>query len=60
MGFLPPGCDDSAAWAARKRVSFDDDLTPVSGHGRGDDTVVGQVEEDGGSVGCDPGRLDQG
>ena len=59
--FLPPRRDDTAARAARWLVGFDDDLAPAIGeHGGGDDAVVGQVEEDGGSVGCDPGRLVQG
>ncbi len=41
-------------------VGLDDDLPPASGHGGGNDVIVGQVEEDDGSVGRDPGRLNQG
>jgi hypothetical protein len=56
---LPAGRDDSAARAARGLVGFDYDLPTAGNDGGGDDAVVGQVEEDGGSVGCDPGRLVQ-
>jgi hypothetical protein len=52
--------NDTAARAARWLVGFDDDLPSASSDGDGNDAVVGQVEEDGGSVGCDPDRLVQG
>lgn len=55
--FLPPQGNDAATRAAQGLVGFDDDLPPASSDGGGDDAVVGQVEKDGGSVGCDPGRL---
>jgi hypothetical protein len=54
---LAPGSNDAAARAARWLVRFDDDLPSASSDGGGNDAVIGQVEEDGGSVGCDPGRL---
>jgi hypothetical protein len=58
--FLPAGRDDPAARAARKLVAFDDHL-PLAGNSSGEnDSVVGQDKENGGSVSCDPGRLDRG
>jgi hypothetical protein len=50
-----PGRDDAAAWTARWLVGFDDDLPAAGSDGGGDDVVVGQVEEEGGSVGWEPG-----
>lgn len=58
--FFPPGRNDPTARAARKLVGFNDHLPPAGINNGGNDAVVGQVEENGGSVGCDPGRLDQG
>jgi hypothetical protein len=54
---LPPGSDDTAARTARQLVSLDDNLPPAGSDGGGNDSIVGQIEEDGGSVGCVPGRL---
>ena len=49
--FLPPRRDDTAARAARRLVSFDNDLAPaVLQDGGRDDGVVEQVEDAGGSV----------
>ncbi|MDQ0000115.1 hypothetical protein J2W15_003628 [Pseudarthrobacter sulfonivorans] len=61
MSFLPPGRYDTAGRAARWLVGFDNDpAAPVVQDGGGNDAVVGQVEDAGGSVGGHPGRLSQG
>lgn len=57
--FLPAGGDDPAARATQWLIGFDDDLPATGTDGGRNDTVVGQVEEDGGSVGCHPGTLVQ-
>lgn len=53
------GGDNPASGAPGGR-SVSNAVTPASGHAHGDDTVVGQVEEDGGSITCHPGSLVQG
>lgn len=50
---FPPGCYDPAAWAPWRLVSFDNDLPAADRDGDGNDVVVGQVEDDGGSAGCE-------
>lgn len=54
------GGDDPAVRSPRWLIGFNDDLSAAGSYGGGNDVVVGQVEENGGSVGCDPGGLDQG
>ena len=59
--FLDPHSDHPAGGAPRRLVGFNDDCScSIGSDTGGDDTVIGQVEEGGGSVGCDPGRLMQG
>ncbi len=59
--FLPLRRDNTAAGTARWLVNFDDDLAaPIGQHAGGDDAVVGQVEDAGGSVERHNGRLSQG